>query len=206
MYVPSFTAIDADDARSFVEQTASGWLVTNAADGPPAATLMPIIWTGDTVIAHMAKANRHWRTIADGTPGLIIGGPEAYVSPSWYATKREHGKVVPTWNYIAVHITGTVHVHRDSQWLLDAVTTLTDRHERPRSEPWHVTDAPSDYIASQLKAIVGIELRVDRVEGKAKLSQNRSAEDQAGVVHGLSQALDDPSAAAIADAMHPGER
>lgn len=163
---------------------------------------MPILWRGDTVIAHMAKANPHWRTISDGAPGLlIVSGPEAYVSPSWYATKIEHGRVVPTWNYLAVHLTGTVHVRCDPGWLLDAVTSLTNHHEQQQSVPWRVSDAPDDYITSQLKAIVGIEMQVDHVDGKAKLSQNRSEPDRAGVIDGLSDRRRDPGAAAIATAM-----
>jgi transcriptional regulator len=104
MYTPAFTAIEEDQARAIVTDTASGWLVTATDNGPPEATLMPILWRSDRIIAHMAKANPHWRHISEGTQGLIIvTGPEAYISPSWYAAKAEHGKVVPTWNYLAVH-------------------------------------------------------------------------------------------------------
>jgi transcriptional regulator len=206
VYVPAFSAIDDDAARAFVDGVGSGWLVTNTPDGPPNATLMPIIWRGDRVIAHMAKANSHWRSIGDGAPArIVVGGPEAYVSPTWYATKREHGKVVPTWNYLAVHLIGTVRVHRDVAWLRDVVTRLTDTHEGSRREPWHVTDAPDDYITAQLNAIVGIEMQIESIEGKAKLSQNRSADDRAGVVDGLRHEAGDPGAAAIALAMQDGE-
>jgi len=201
MYVPAFNAIDERAARGFVDEVASGWLVTGSPDGPPAATLMPIMWHDDTIVAHMAKANRHWRAIADGTPGLIIvSGPEAFISPSWYPAKAEHGKVVPTWNYVAVHLTGTVRVHHEPDWLLDAVTRLTDRHEQQMATRWRVSDAPDDYVAGQLKAIVGIEMRVEQVDGKAKLSQNRSTADQAGVVEGL-RATDGAAAAWMADAI-----
>lgn len=204
MYVPKFTAIGPDAARRFVTDVGSGWLVTNSAGVAPEATLMPILWRGDIVVAHMASANPHWRSIGDGAPArLIVGGPEAYISPSWYASKAEHGKVVPTWNYVAVHLTGTVRAHRDPAWLLDAVSALTDRHERDRAEPWQVSDAPGDYIAKQLEAIVGIELRVEAVEGKAKLSQNRSDADQTGVIEGL-QKVGEPGATAVADAMRTG--
>src|SRR5829696_4273194 len=100
MYVPAFTAIDEEHARGIVAETASGWLVTANDDGPPEATLMPILWRDDRIIAHMARANTHWRHITSGMPGLlIVAGPEAYISPSWYASKTEHGRVVPTWNY-----------------------------------------------------------------------------------------------------------
>ena len=134
----------------------------------------------------MAKANSQWRSIRDGDRALVIvSGPEAYVSPSWYPSKAEHGKVVPTWNYVAVHLAGTVSVHRDPAWLLEAVTDLTNQHEQQRSEPWHVSDAPPEFIDSQLKAIIGIEILVDRVEAKVKASQNRPEQDQLGVIAGL---------------------
>ena len=205
MYVPGFTAVDDDRARDIVATARSGWLVTGAGDGPPVATLMPILWRGDRLVAHMAKANPHWRAITDGMQALVIvSGPEAYISPSWYASKAEHGRVVPTWNYLAVHLTGTVSVHRDPAWLLAAVTDLTNRHEHDRVEPWHVTDAPDEYITAQLKAIIGLEMHVEHVEGKAKLSQNRSDADRHGVVTGLDQearALDNST---VADAMRPG--
>ncbi len=123
-----------------------------------------------------------------------MAGPQAYISPSWYAAKAEHGRVVPTWNYSSVHLTGTVTVHDDPEWVRDAVTRLTDRHEQPRAEPWAVTDAPETYVDKNLKAIVGIELTVAKVEAKAKLSQNRSEDDQAGVVAGLAADGADPAA------------
>ena len=152
----------------------------------PAATYLPVLWRDDTVVAHVAKANSHWKEIGDGTPALVVvTGPDAYVSPSWYAAKAEHGKVVPTWNYSAVHLSGTARVHHDAEWLRAAVTDLTDEHEHARDDRWHVTDAPSTYVDGQLRGIVGIELTVTKVEGKAKLSQNRSEADREGVVTGL---------------------
>ena len=205
MYVPGFAAVDDDSARDIVAAARSGWLVTGNGDGPPAATLMPILWRGDRLVAHMAKANPHWRAITDGMQALVIvTGPEAYISPSWYASKAEHGRVVPTWNYLAVHITATVRVHHDPAWLLAAVTDLTDNHETNRVNRWQVTDAPDDYITSQLNAIVGIELQIERVEGKAKLSQNRSEPDRHGVIEGLRREPDLRSGTAIAEAMGGG--
>lgn len=187
MYVPAFSAVDDEEhARAMVGDIASAWLVTANDPGTPAATLMPILWHEDRVIAHMAKANPHWRTITEGTPGLmIVHGPEAYISPSWYPTKAEHGRVVPTWNYLAVHLTGPIHTHHDPEWLRHAVTELTNHHEHTRDEPWHVTDAPTDFINAQLRAIVGIDMHVEKFEAKAKLSQNRSEQDRLGVVRGL---------------------
>ncbi|KAA1400100.1 FMN-binding negative transcriptional regulator [Aeromicrobium ginsengisoli] len=202
MYVPHFNAMDdPNDIRAFVESIGSAELVTVGADGTPVATLLPILWSpdGGTVVAHMARANGHWRQITEGSRCLaIIAGPQAYISPSWYAAKAEHGRVVPTWNYSAVHLTGTVRVHDDPEWVRDAVTRLTDRHEQRRAQPWAVTDAPEPYVDKNLKAIVGLELAVERVEAKAKLSQNRSDADRAGVVAGLRAEGGDP---AVADAM-----
>ena len=170
MYTPAFNALtDESDIRALVAARGSAQLITVGADGYPEATLLPILWEeGDRVVAHMARANPHWRRIEPGTPTLLVcTGPEAYVSPSWYAAKAEHGKVVPTWNYSTVHLTGTARVIDDVDWLRTAVTDLTDRHERGRTERWHVTDAPEDYISGQLRGIVGIEIRLTRVEGKA---------------------------------------
>lgn len=187
MYRPAFTVVDDEqEARAMVAAARSGWLVTTEPNEGPVATLLPIMWQGSRVITHMAKANSHWRTMQNGDRALVIvSGPEAYVSPSWYPSKAEHGRVVPTWNYLAVHLAGTVTVHRDPEWLLDAVTDLTDQHEQHRAGRWHVRAAPREFIESQLKAIVGIELLVDRVEAKAKASQNRPEQDRLGVIDGL---------------------
>ncbi len=191
MYSPPFNTMDdEDEIRAMVASVASGWFVT-VADGIPQATLLPIIWRGGTVIAHIAKANPQWQSIHDEAPALlIVGGPEAYISPSWYAAKTEHGKVVPTWNYTAVHLSGTVRVRHDIEWIRAAVTDLTDLHERDRDAPWQVSDAPAAYVDGQLRGIVGLEVAVTRVEGKAKLSQNRSTADQLGVISGLGQQSD----------------
>ncbi|MEP6649159.1 MAG: FMN-binding negative transcriptional regulator [Lapillicoccus sp.] len=209
MYVPHHFALeDLDEVRALVRAVHVGQLVTVGADGAPDATLLPALWEGDEVVVHLARANEHWRRIADGSPGLVVvTGPDAYVTPRWYASKREHGRVVPTWNYSAVHLSGPVFVHDDPSWLRQAVTRLTDRHEgRTASdgEGWQVTDAPERFVTGQLKAIVGVSMAVTRVEAKAKLSQNRSAEDQAGVIAGL-RAAGDGSSAAVADQMGPGQ-
>jgi transcriptional regulator len=192
MYVPAVNRVD-DEAqiRAFVTARAAATLVTVGPDGLPDATLLPVLWEGDQVVAHVARQNDHWRRIADGTPGLLaVTGDQAYVSPSWYASKAEHGQVVPTWNYSAVHLRGTVTVHDDPEFLRGVVTRLTDRHEAGRDEPWAVTDAPARYIDGMLRAIVGVALRVTSVEAKSKWSQNRPAADRAGVAAGLA---DDPA-------------
>jgi transcriptional regulator len=202
VYVPHFNAVsDEAEIRQMVSAFAIAELVTVGADGYPLATLLSVVWRDSTVIAHMARANPHWREIAEDTPALLIcGGPQAYVSPSWYATKAEHGRVVPTWNYSAVHLTGTVRVHDDLSWVRDVVTDLVEVHESWRASPWEIEDAPDQYIAGQLRAIVGIEMRVLRVEGKAKLSQNRSIADREGVIAGL-RGEGTSGASDVADAM-----
>ena len=202
MYVPVFNALDdADEIRALVAAAGSAELVTVGADGYPVSTLLPVVWDGDRLVLHMARANPQWRTIGDDAPALaVVTGPQAYVSPTWYPSKAEHGRMVPTWNYSAVHLTGRARVHTDPAWLRDAVTALTDRHEAGRPDRWQVTDAPEVFVEKQLRAIVGIELLVECVEAKAKLSQNRSAADHAGVVAGL-EAQDDTQSSAVAHAM-----
>jgi transcriptional regulator len=202
VYVPSFNAVDDEsEIRDMVAAIGSAQVITVDRDGWPLATLLPIVWRADVVIAHMARANPHWRQIDDDVPVLLVcSGPQAYISPSWYAAKAEHGRVVPTWNYSAVHLAGTVRVHEDAGWLRDAVTELVERHEGDRDAPWAVTDAPGPYIAGQLRGIVGLEVRLTRVEGKAKLSQNRSDADRRGVIDGLRRERAE-GAAAVADAM-----
>ena len=186
LYVPRFNVMDADDVRPFVHAVAAAQLVTVGDDGVPDATFLPVLWEGDRLVGHLARANGHWRRIVDGSPALVIvTGSDTYISPSWYATKAEHGKVVPTWNYSVVHLRGEVVLHDDAEWVRSLVTRLTDRHESSRDERWHVTDAPEDYIDKNLRPIVGVELLVSSVEAKAKLSQNRSEEDRAGVASGL---------------------
>lgn len=187
MYVPRFNAMgDVAEMRDLVRRVGSAELVTAGEDGYPVATLLPVIWDEDRLVLHMARANPHWRSIRPGTPALaVLTGPQAYVSAGWYPSKTEHGRVVPTWNYSSVHLAGRATVHDDAAWLREAVTRLTDLHEQPRADRWAVDDAPPAYVEKQLRAIVGVEVAVERVEGKAKLSQNRSAEDFAAVVSGL---------------------
>lgn len=202
MYIPHVNAIeDEPQIRRMVADVGSAQLITVGSDGFPLATLLPIRWDGDTVTAHMARANPHWRHIDDGAPTLlVVTGAQAYISPSWYASKAEHGRVVPTWNYSVVHLTGRAQVHEDGEWLRRAVDDLVDRHEAHRPEPWSSADAPERYIEGQLRAIVGVEISIERVEAKAKLSQNRSAVDREGVVRGLRQE-GSPGATAVAEQM-----
>ena len=189
MYVPKFhTLDDAEAIRAMVRGVGAAELVSVGEGGYPLATRLPVVWDGDRLVMHIARANPHWRAIPadDDVAALaVVTDAEAYVSPSWYATKAEHGRVVPTWNYSAVHVTGRLRRHEDPAWLRRAVTMLTERHEASRPEPWAVSDAPAVFVDKQLRAIVGLELTIERVEAKAKLSQNRSDEDRTGVVAGL---------------------
>jgi transcriptional regulator len=175
----------AAEAAEFAATVGVGHLVT-VTDAGLDSSFVPFLVDrhadGFVVRAHIAAANPQRHAIAAGGAGLlIVQGPDAYVSPGLYPTKQEHGRVVPTWNYALVHLHGRLQPIDDRDRLLALVTALTDRHERRRPDPWAVSDAPADFIDSQLKAIVGVELVVDRVEGKAKLSQNRAEPDRAAV-------------------------
>ena len=193
LYVPHVNVMASDDVRPFVSAIGTAQLVTVGTDGAPDATFLPVLWEGDSLVGHVARANAHWRRMVEGAPALaIVTGPDTYVSPSWYATKVEHGRVVPTWNYSVVHLRGRLCVHDDLDWVQALVTRLTDHHEQPRAEPWQVTDAPEDYVAKNLRPIVGVEVVVEQIEAKAKLSQNRSGKDRAGVAAGLAADGRDP--------------
>jgi transcriptional regulator len=135
---------------------------------------------------HLSRANKQWRDFLPAVEALaIFSGPEHYITPSWYAEKEETGKVVPTWNYAVVHAYGPLKVIEDPAWLIEHLNALTTVHEAPLPVPWHVTDAPADYVESLLKGIVGLELPIERIEGKWKTSQNRSERDRAGIIEGL---------------------
>jgi transcriptional regulator len=208
MYRPAaFDVAELDVMLDMVDHAAFGPLVTTGADGF-ASTALPFLVDRDAgpcgrLRGHVARANPHWRTI-DGAATLVIFPlADTYVSPSWYPSKAEHGKVVPTWNYELLHVHGTVRVHDDPAWLRGLVTELTDRHESARSGatvPWQVTDAPSDYIDGQLRAIVGVEVEISSIEAKRKLSQNRPEADRTGVEAALARS-DRPADLDVATAM-----
>ena len=167
------------------------------------ATPLPLLLVAEegelgTLHGHLAKANPQWTAAVRGEALAIFGGPDAYVTPSWYASKREHGRVVPTWNYETVHAHGVPEFYEDEDRLLEQVTRLTRLHEGGRAEPWAVTDAPERFVRGQLRGIVGLRLPVARFEGKRKMSQNRSAEDRAGVAAGLAGS-DRPADRAVAE-------
>ena len=150
-----------------------------------------------TLRGHVARANPLWRAAAGQRVLAVFSGPQAYVSPSWYPSKAATHKVVPTWNYTVVHAHGVLQAVEDAPWLHGQVTRLTQHHESPRAQPWAVADAPDDYVQPMLRAIVGIQIPVDRLVGKWKISQNRSAADRLGVAHGLAEQVDDAQAAAL---------
>jgi transcriptional regulator len=141
-----------------------------------------------TLRLHLARANGQWKDIRDGASILtVFQGADSYVTPSWYATKQENGKVVPTWNYAIVQARGTARIVEDADWLLSQIDAITGQHEGARTAPWSVSDAPEDFIRAQLKGIVGIEIEITEIEGKWKVSQNRNLSDRQGVAAGLDE-------------------
>jgi transcriptional regulator len=159
-----------------------------------------------TLRGHVARANPVWRDASRDVEAMVIfQGPGTYISPAWYPTKKETAKVVPTWNYVVVHAHGPLRVIDDREWLRAFVEKLTNRHEAGRRDPWKVTDAPADYIDTQLGAIIGIEVPLTRLIGKWKVSQNRPAADREGAAEGLRQEGHDEAAAAMADLVRPSE-
>jgi transcriptional regulator len=210
MYVPNHFKEDrVPELHDAIRRIAIGTLITSGPDGLEASHVPMLIDPEPapygTLRGHIARGNGQWKRAAAGGEALVTFlGPEAYVTPNWFASKRETGKVVPTWNYIAIHAYGPLHFFEDKAPLLDIVTRLTNIHEGARAGknpgPWAVTDAPADYVDAMLKAIVGFELPIARLEGKWKLSQNKSAADIAGIREGLA-AEGDADAAALARAM-----
>ena len=163
--------------------------VTSTAEGLMASPL-PLFLAADegpygTLYGHLARANSQWKLPPSGDAMALFVGPDAYISPAWYPSKAEHHRVVPTWNYVAVHAYGAVEFFDDADRLLDVVSRLTNLHETGSKTPWSVSDAPKEFIAAQLRGIVGLRMPITRIDGKRKMSQNRSVEDRAGVVAGL---------------------
>ena len=189
MYVPPLFKEDRIDVlHDAIRRTGLATLVTLSQDGL-IASHVPMLLDADqapygTLVGHLARPNPQARGAIGGALA-IFQGPEVYITPSWYATKRATGKVVPTWNYVAIHAYGTVQFFDDRDRLREVVTRLTERQETPRAEPWAVTDAPADFTQGMLNGIVGFALPIARLEGKWKMTQNRPAEDRAGVIAGL---------------------
>ncbi|KGS15670.1 MULTISPECIES: FMN-binding negative transcriptional regulator [Pseudomonas syringae group] len=191
MYIPNaFQENETLNLHEQMDQTRLAILVTQGEDGLHATHLPLLLRRSEglhgTLYGHLAKANPQSQQLSAGVEAMVIfPGDDAYVSPSFYPSKAEHGKVVPTWNYLAVHAYGHASGFNDPERLHRLLSDLTDRHESDRKQPWSITDAPADYIAKMLGAIVGFALPVQRLQGKRKLSQNRNARDLAGVRDGL---------------------
>lgn len=193
MYQPAhFVETRTEILHALVREYPLATLVTMGSDGLD-ANHIPLVLDPDpapngTLRGHVARANPVWREFSDAVDALaVFHGADAYISPSWYAAKQEHGRVVPTWNYAVVHATGPLRVVDDAEWLRGLVERLTRQLESPRSQPWHVNDAPAEYIDAQLHAVIGIEIPIRKLTGKWKASQNRPAADREGVVAGLGE-------------------
>jgi transcriptional regulator len=185
MYVPAHFAAPDDALTQLMAAPGAVDLVSSTPAGLVATTLPMLLEPdGGALVGHLARTNTQWRDTV-GEVLVIVRGPDAYVSPSWYASKAEHGRVVPTWDYVVAHVHGELVTHEDAGWLAAHVRRLTDTHEDGRAGSWSVDDAPERFVAGQLRAIVGVEVRISRVEAKWKLSQNRSDADVDGVVLGL---------------------
>jgi transcriptional regulator len=193
MYQPAhFAETRPEVLAAFVRSQPFGLLITQNKAGGIAADSIPFFLddAGDgspgVLRAHVARANPLWQTARGDADTLVVfQGPQGYVSPAWYPSKAEHGKVVPTWNYVMVQARGALRAIDDKAWLRAFVTRLTERHEGSRTAPWAVSDAPADYVETMLGAIVGIEIALSSLVGKWKVSQNRPAADREGVVAGL---------------------
>ena len=203
MYIPPhFNEERVDVLHQLIREHGLATLVTYGSSGLIASHVPLVLDTSDpslkygTLRGHLSRANQQWRDYSPEVPALaIFAGPQHYITPSWYPAKTEHGKVVPSWNYIVVHAYGRLETYDDRESLLANVEALTTHHEASRPEPWKVADAPASYIDAQLKGIIGISLRIDRLEGKWKISQNRSPTDQASVAAALHEAGTDASIA-----------
>lgn len=201
MYIPAHFAADDALVSELLTRHGAADLITSTSQGL-LATLLPFVYdptAGEhgALLGHVARNNDQWKVPALGESLVIVRGADAYVSPVWYQSTAEHGRVVPTWNYITAHVYGQLIVHDDPAWVEALVRRLTAKHEDGRDPWWSVDDAPPAFIAGQLRAIVGIELAITRIEAKAKLSQNRPVGDVAGVVAGLAARGEELSAAAV---------
>jgi transcriptional regulator len=202
MYIPAYFAADAEVVTDLLVNHGAADLITQTDEGL-LATMLPFAYEPSAgehgaLYGHVARNNDQWRMQVTGEALAIVRGPDAYISPSWYASKAEHGRVVPTWNYVTAHVYGELIVHDDTQWLEALVRRLTDKHEHAKGgHPWSVDDAPRQYIEGQLRAIVGLELRITRIQAKAKLSQNRPQADIEGVIAGLAERGDEPASEAV---------
>jgi transcriptional regulator len=209
VYVPEHFAMSDAAVQDLLREHGAGDLVTATSQGL-LVTLLPFVYDPargphGALLGHVARTNEQWRHAPEGKSLVILRGPDAYITPQWYAAKAEHGRVVPTWNYVTAHVYGDLVVHDDVAWVGDLVRRLTEKHEAGRPEPWAVDDAPPAFVAGQLRAVVGVELVISRIEAKAKLSQNRPPADIDGVVEGTRRHGDAEMSRAVAQA-RPGGR
>jgi transcriptional regulator len=204
MYLPrAFEETDEVELHAFIRAHPLATFVSTDATGLCANHFPMLIETGDdgkhVLRGHVARANPLWKSLGAHPQALaIFQNPGLYITPSWYPSKKEDGRVVPTWNYVAVHASGSARAIDDPQWLRSFLTRLTDTNESRFALPWKITDAPEDYLDRRLKSIVGIEVAITRIAGKWKVSQNRTAKDAEGVVSGLRD-QGDPAALTMAD-------
>jgi transcriptional regulator len=190
MYQPGHGKFNVDDPLALLAELAQQRVATlvSIGDGGFWTTMLPLIVGEGVLRGHVARANNHWRALErDARAVALFYGPDAYISPAWYEEKRLTGKVVPTWNYSLVAVHGSIRVHHEPEWLLENVRELVLRHEAPRPAPWHIDDAPADYIQTQARAIVGLELAIERIEAKQKLTQNRSVAARPSQLIGATQ-------------------
>ncbi|HNQ99741.1 MAG TPA: FMN-binding negative transcriptional regulator, partial [Trueperaceae bacterium] len=191
MYVPPHNREERPEVMHQLIRTRPLGLLISVGNNGPVANPIPFVLHAEgaslgTLECHLARANPQWRDLQTATDCLIaFQGPQAYVTPSWYPAKREHGKVVPTWNYVIVQVRGRPTIIEDHVWLRRHLEELVDQNEEPFDEPWRMTDAPEEYLAAQMKGIVGLSIEVTELVGKWKLSQNRSVADQQGTALGL---------------------
>ena len=189
MYIPRHFKASDEVVQEFLSHIESGHVVSNSEKGL-ISTLIPLIYNQEThaFLGHIAKQNDQ-ASLATNQEALLISVlNETYISPNWYASKAEHHKVVPTWDYMLIHAYGELVIHNDADWILKQVTRLTNRFEKDQPKPWSIEQAPSDYVEGQIRAIVGIELKLSRIEVSFKMSQNKSETDLDGVIAGLTKA------------------
>ena len=207
LYQPAHNRFSVDHPADLLAELCGrvpATLVTHTREGFR-SSILPMLFDAQdgpegTLRGHLARGNPQWREMGAGAIALaLFNGPDAYVSPAWYPEKRRTGKVVPTWNYVTVQAQGTVTLHEEPEWLEPHVRQLVQRHEAAQPAPWSLDDAPQGYLETQLRAIVGLELRIERLEAKRKLTQNRSREDIEGTIAGLTGG--DAAAQAVAALM-----
>lgn len=199
MYTPKYHALtDVAAMRAHIaEHPLGAWVCT--AQSQLMSNHIPFVLdvqhgANGRLLGHVSRANPVWRELADGTPSVVMFiGPHSYITPSWYPGKHQHGKVVPTWNYVTVHAHGMARAIEDTEWIRDVINRLTDAQESRRDTPWKVSDAPSAYIDQMLRAVVGIEITIERLEGRLKVSQDEDEQDRLGTVEGLKRTSHAPA-------------